>query len=175
MSETRLTQTELDSLIVDQSILVARIDMTRKGGVERFDREVKVLKALKQLKDLTSSKTHEDMWVQQREFMDLIVAERNFPQHPVDVTSKAGQQLIEKISFDVMKELFEAIQHLKNSKQHRITQITEFNRDDFKEEIVDALHYFIEVCILAGLTRQEVEDAYFEKGERNFERIRNGY
>ena len=60
----------------------------------------------------------EKMWNQQEEFMKLLVKSRGFPQFPVDVTTKESQQFIDGIIHHTMKELFEAGQHLKNSKAH---------------------------------------------------------
>lgn len=115
------------------------------------------------------------MWQQQVDFMRLLQRERNFPEFPVDITSKQGQQLLEGISFHMMKELFEAGQHLKNAKSHRITEIKDVDRNAFKEELVDVLHLFIELAVAAGIEREELVTAYLEKGEINFARIKQGY
>lgn len=116
-----------------------------------------------------------EMWSQQKDFMYLLCEERSFPKFPTDITSKAGQQFLEGISFHLMKELFEAGLHLKNSKSHRATEIKEVDRDAYKEELVDVLHLFFEICIAAGINLEELYDAYMKKGIVNFERIRNGY
>ena len=41
----------------------------------------------------------------------------------------------------------EALQHLKNWKPHRDTQMNEFNREAFLEEMVDAFNYFLSVLV----------------------------
>ena len=117
----------------------------------------------------------QEMWEQQESFMKLLQQARNFPEFPTDITSKKGQQFLEGISFHLMKELFEAGQHLKNSKSHRATEIKEVDREAYKEELVDVLHLFFEICIAAGISREELFAAYIQKGEVNFDRIRNGY
>ena len=115
------------------------------------------------------------MWEQQEAFMRLLQKERGFPDFPTDITSKKGQQFLDGISHHVMKELFEAGQHLKNSKSHRATEIKEIDRAAFREELVDALHLYIELCIAAGITKEELVDAYLVKGIVNEDRIKNGY
>ena len=74
-----------------------------------------------------------------------------------------------------MDELHEAIQHLKNSKQHRMTEITEFDREKYVEELADHFHFFIELCIVSSVSAQELCDAYLRKGEVNVNRINAGY
>jgi hypothetical protein len=103
------------------------------------------------------------MWDQQHEFMKLLKEKRNFPEFPVDVTSKQGQKLLDDITFHIMKELFESNQHLKNSKSHRITNVPDFDRSAYIEELVDAFHLQLEICIAAGITREEFFEAYMKK------------
>jgi NTP pyrophosphatase (non-canonical NTP hydrolase) len=117
----------------------------------------------------------EQMWTQQEAFVKLLQEKRNFPKHPVDVSTKQGQQLLESIAFNTMKEMFEAIQLLKNSKHHRSTEISDFDIESFKEELSDVLHYFVEVAILAGISSNELFESYMKKGKLNEERINSGY
>lgn len=115
------------------------------------------------------------MWDQQFQFMNLLKEKRNFPSFPVDLQEKSGQKVIKSIAQDCMHELFEAIHLLKNSKNHRLTNVQEFDRDSFLEELVDALHYFIEICIISGISLNELCDAFLKKGDINTERINKGY
>jgi len=116
-----------------------------------------------------------EMWDQQTSFMLLLQKHRNFPSFPVDPTTKSGQKLLKNITHECMHELFEANQALKNSKDHRATEVDEFNRDHYVEELVDALHYFFEIAILSGVSLDELHDAYLKKGNVNIDRIKNGY
>lgn len=116
-----------------------------------------------------------DMWDQQEKFMNLLVEKRNFFRFPVDLTSKSGQQQLKEIRNHMMEELFEAGQHLKNSKQHRATEIKTFNRDEYLEELSDALHLYFELLIASGITLEEIYDAYMKKGRINTQRINDGY
>lgn len=116
-----------------------------------------------------------DMWEQQLSFMRLLQEKRGFPEFPVDTSSKPGQQFIDGIAFHLMKEVFEAIQHLKNAKQHRATEITDFDHNAYLEELVDVQHLFYEICIASGIGLDDFYDAYMAKGRTNVERIAGGY
>jgi hypothetical protein len=115
------------------------------------------------------------MWDQQFAFMKLLQEKRGFPDFPVDITSKSGQKFLKNITHECMGELFEANQELKNSKNHRATDISHIDRDAYVEELVDSLHFFFEIVIASGVTLDELYDFYMKKGEINFSRIENGY
>ncbi len=115
------------------------------------------------------------MWEQQERFMRLLQVHRTFPEFPVDVTSKLGQKFLKGITHECMHELFEANLLLKNSKDHRVTEVSEFNREDYVEELVDALHYFFEIAICSGVSMEELYEAYMKKGKTNIDRIESGY
>lgn len=117
----------------------------------------------------------ESMWDQQKSFMKLLKEKRNFPDFPVDLSSKSGQKFIKGLMHECMDELHESLQHLKNSKDHRATEITSFDRAEFVEELCDSLHYFIEIAIAAGVSPEELFESYMKKGEINRQRILKGY
>ncbi len=116
-----------------------------------------------------------DMWNQQHDFMILLQEKRNFPSFPVDITSKAGQKLLKDIAHHMMDELFEAGQHLKNAKSHRLTEVPHVDRKAYVEELVDVLHLYFEKVQASGITLDELYEAYMEKGRVNVSRINNGY
>lgn len=115
-----------------------------------------------------------EMFAQQESFMRLLQETRGFPDFPVDLASKAGQKLLKNISYECADELHEARQHLKN-KDHRATLINQIDRQEYVEELVDALHYFFEIVLASGISEDELFEAYIEKGRINEERIKNGY
>jgi hypothetical protein len=115
------------------------------------------------------------MYGQQAEFMKLLREKRGFPAFPLDLSEKSSQKFIKSIAFDAMGELFEAVQELKNSKGHRATEIDEFDREAYVEELVDTQHFLFEILLLSGVSLEEFFAAYMKKGDINEERIRNGY
>lgn len=116
-----------------------------------------------------------EMFRDQEEFMVLLKEHRGFPDFPVDITSKDGQQVLREASHGGIEEWHEALKHLKNWKKHRATEVKEIDRSEFLEEMCDALHYFIEVCVLAGVSSSELFEAYMAKGKTNKRRIQEGY
>ena len=64
----------------------------------------------------------------------------SYPAFPLDMTKKESQQVCRDLALRGVEEMFEALQHLKNWKPHRSTDIVdEIDRDEFLEEVVDAL------------------------------------
>jgi hypothetical protein len=117
----------------------------------------------------------QNMWEQQHSFMKLLQEKRGFPDFPVDIKTKPGQKFLKGITHECMGELFEANQELKNSKNHRATEISEIDRDAYIEELIDSLHFFFEILIASGISLDEMYEAYMKKGEKNVDRIINGY
>lgn len=97
------------------------------------------------------------------------------PSWPVDLGSKESQQHIRDMALRGVEEMFEALQHLKNWKPHRDTEVKEFDREEFLEEIVDAFNYFLSVLVLVGVSSEELFDAYEKKDKIIRERVKSGY
>lgn len=117
----------------------------------------------------------EEMWIQQQEFMNLLREKRGFVEFPVDTESKEGQKILKNITHECMHELFESNLILKNSKDHRATNVGGFDRESYVEELCDALHYFFEIAILSGVSIEELYSMYMKKGKINVDRIEKGY
>lgn len=115
------------------------------------------------------------MFSQQREFMNLLKEKRNFPEFPVDLSTKQGQKFVKSISHECMHELFESVQLLSDSKDHKNSLSGDFNKEKFLEELADVTHYLIEIFILTGISPEQIYEAYMKKGEINNNRIMNGY
>jgi len=94
---------------------------------------------------------------------------------PFDLSDKRSQQQLRNLAYECMGELFEANILLKNSKSHRATNIAEFDRDAYLEELTDVLHYFLGIVICSGISVDELFSKFMQKGETNFSRIRSGY
>lgn len=117
----------------------------------------------------------EKMWTQQEQFMKLLQQTRNFPNFPVDLKTKTGQKFLKNIIFECTEELFEGNQLLKNGKSHRVTDVKDFDRDAYVEELTDAMHYFLELVIASGISLEEFYAVFMKKGNINIERILSGY
>lgn len=89
---------------------------------------------------------------------------------PVDIHSKEGQARLKDFAWRVTEELGEAMNTLKNKPWKQTHMVTDVNH--YMEEISDAFHFFIELCVLSGLGPKELYDLYFRKSEVN--RFRQG-
>jgi len=100
----------------------------------------------------------------------------SYPEFPIDISKKASQQFCRDLALRGVEEMFEALQHLKNWKPHRITEIDdEFNKEEFLEEVVDALNYFYSMLIVIGFDEKDLHDAYLKKDKKIRDRLHNGY
>jgi hypothetical protein len=100
----------------------------------------------------------------------------SYPEFPVDITKKASQQVCRDLALKGVEEMFEALQHLKNWKPHRQTEINEdLDREEFLEEVVDALNYFFAMLIVTGFNEEELFKAYLKKDKKIRERLNEGY
>lgn len=114
-------------------------------------------------------------WNDQKEFMKLLQEKRNFPSWPVNIKTKQGQKTIKEVIQDSQTELFEALQHLKNTKSHRLTENTEVDLDAYTEECVDAIKYIFEAMLLAGVTFEQYVEIFDNKTIKNTKRINGNY
>lgn len=98
-----------------------------------------------------------------------------YPEMPVDLTNKATQQHLRDLALRGVEEVFEAVQELKNAKSHRQTEIRDFDRAAFKEEMVDSFNYFLSLLIIMGVTPDELFEAYTNKDRIIHDRIKSKY
>jgi hypothetical protein len=100
----------------------------------------------------------------------------SYPEFPVDISEKSSQQVCRDLALKGVEEMFEALQHLKNWKPHRMTNIEqELDRDEFLEEVVDAFNYFFAMLIVTGFNEKELFDAYLKKDDKIRRRLLDGY
>ena len=92
---------------------------------------------------------------------------------PVEINSYLGQDQIRQRFFWAIVEIAEALDCLKN-KAWKQTMI-EVDVDHFREEVADALHFFVEGCILSGITASDLFSLYMRKSEVNLFRQRSKY
>jgi hypothetical protein len=118
-----------------------------------------------------------EMFSKRQEFMEALVSKipDYYPKWPLDPTKKENQLIVKDAIFRGVEEIFEALQHLKNSKPHRLTEVPDFNREQFLEEIVDSMNFFFTPLVLLGFTPEEFFEAYKKKHETIMKRLEEGY
>ena len=100
----------------------------------------------------------------------------SYPEFPMDMTKKESQQVCRDLALRGVEEMFEALQHLKNWKTHRQTDVGGgFDRDEFLEEMVDAYNYFFALMINLGVTEDEFFEAFLKKHDIIIDRLKTGY
>jgi hypothetical protein len=92
-----------------------------------------------------------------------------------NLSDKKSQQVCRDLALRGVEEMFEALQHLKNWKPHKLTEDTEFNKEEFLEEIVDAFNYFMALLIVVDVDEEKLFDAYLKKDQKIRKRLDEGY
>ena len=92
-----------------------------------------------------------------------------------DLSNKKSQQVCRDLALRGVEEMFEALQHLKNWKPHKLTEEKEFNKEEFLEEIVDAFNYFMALLIVVDVDEEKLFKAYLKKDQKIRKRLDEGY
>jgi len=121
----------------------------------------------------------EQMFLKRLEFINEMKStiSGSYPDFPLDMSEKASQQVCRDLALKGVEEMFEALQHLKNWKPHRQTDLSQekIDKDAFLEEIVDAFNYFFAMLIVTGFDQNELYTAFLKKHEIIIDRLKNGY
>ena len=92
-----------------------------------------------------------------------------------DLSNKKSQQVCRDLALRGVEEMFEALQHLKNWKPHKLTEDKAFNKEEFLEEIVDAFNYFMALLIVVDVDEDKLFEAYLKKDQKIRKRLDEGY
>lgn len=114
-----------------------------------------------------------------KSFIDRMQKER-LGSYPIPVplknlSDKKSQQVCRDLALRGVEEMFEALQHLKNWKPHKLTEEKEFNKEEFLEEIVDAFNYFMALLIVVDVDQEKLFEAYLKKDRKIRKRLDEGY
>jgi dimeric dUTPase (all-alpha-NTP-PPase superfamily) len=72
----------------------------------------------------------------------------------------------------LIRELAEAMQELKLKPWKKSGELTV--TENFVEEMADSFHFFVEMCITAGMSAEDLHRAYFRAHRKNVDRIEGG-
>lgn len=97
------------------------------------------------------------------------------PTKTLDLGKKKDQQICRDVALKGVEEMFEALQHLKNWKPHRVTEVSGFDREKFLEEMVDAFNYFFSLLIMTGFDSDDLFREYLRKDGVIHKRLIDGY
>jgi len=118
-----------------------------------------------------------EMFNLRKTFIEIMKETRpgSYPSLPLDLTTKESQQVCRDLALRGVEEMFEALQHLKNWKPHKLTENKDFEREEFLEEIVDALNYFFSLLIVVDCDHDQLFEAYKRKDRIIRKRLQSGY
>lgn len=140
--------------------------------------ENKINQKLSEKLSMESQDRLTQMFAKRETFMHLL--RQKFPnaypvEWPVDLSNKDAQSNVRDIALKGVEEMFEALQHLKNWKSHRETDMPEVNKDEFLEEVVDSFNYFFSLLILAGFDENDFFEMFEKKDKIIRDRLSNKY
>lgn len=90
-----------------------------------------------------------------------------------DLDNRQVQARIHELYGYMVRELSEAMQELK-LKPWKQTEIAT-DKTAFVNEIGDTFHFFVELCITAGMTAEDLHRAYFRMHQKNNSRLAGTY
>lgn len=96
----------------------------------------------------------------------------SFGINPADMDPEARSQYIKDMVLAATDELHEALAEV-GWKPWATSR--HLNKDAFIGELVDVLHFLVNLWLAAGATPQQVRDRYIEKSIRNARRQSDGY
>lgn len=96
-----------------------------------------------------------------------------YPENRIVIDNCEDQEFIKRLAYRCIAEIFEAMECLRNKawKQSEVVTDTEH----LKEEIADALHFFIELCTHLDMSAEDLYKYYFKKNHVNQWRIGSNY
>ena len=124
--------------------------------------------------DIEKTDMLESIFYRQKVLMQKLIDLDKLPEYPVDITSKYGQRQIKELTFAMIEEMTEGTYILKN-RPHRLTDQQDVDFDHFREELGDALAYFIEICVFANISPKDLFEEYCRKNAIVQKRITDGY
>lgn len=100
----------------------------------------------------------EQIFALQKSFQDKLKQERHLQDIPME-------QWLQKQTLAMVSELAELLEEV-NFKWWKNPH--ELNQTHIQEELSDILHFFISMCIEAGMTADDLFDVYVGKNKENF-------
>ncbi len=89
-----------------------------------------------------------------------------------DLNNRQVQDRLHELFGFTVRELGEAMQELKMKPWKKEEKPTD--HEAFVNEMGDVLHFFVEMCITAGMTAEDLHRAYFRMHQKNNQRIDGG-
>jgi dimeric dUTPase (all-alpha-NTP-PPase superfamily) len=85
----------------------------------------------------------------------------------------SDEKKIEALTMAIIQEACE-LQNLTNWKWWKQTK-KEFDVAKAKEELIDIMHFVLDIALVLGMTAEDIYREYIKKNQINLERLKNGY
>lgn len=95
------------------------------------------------------------------------------PNWPIDINNRHDAQFFKDGVYRMLEELSEATNCMRN-RPHTVTEYVT-DEEHFIEEMADALHYFLRLWVMLGLSADDIVRVYFKKSEVNKFRRETAY
>ena len=95
------------------------------------------------------------------------------PEGVLDLHDGKHQQRLKDFAWRITEEIGEAMNTLKNKPWKQTHMITD--EVHYREELVDAVHFMVELLIHSGFTAESLAAMYMDKNDVNQFRIRSQY
>jgi dimeric dUTPase (all-alpha-NTP-PPase superfamily) len=89
------------------------------------------------------------------------------------IDEPSDQNFIKSMAFRCITEIIEATECMRNKPWKQTHVVTDV--EHMKEEIADALHFFVELCLLLGMSAEDLYTYYMKKNKVNDWRIDSKY
>lgn len=95
------------------------------------------------------------------------------PEWPIDVNNRHDAQFFKDGVYRCIEELSEATNCMRNRPHTQTEYVTD--EEHFIEEMADALHYFLRLFVMLGLSPEDIVKVYFKKSSVNQFRRESNY
>lgn len=115
-------------------------------------------------------------WALMDKYYDIEMGQPSFPvptQDYGEIDFATVQARLHELFGFAVRELSEAMQELRWKPWKQ--KWTHTSKEKFIEEMGDALHFYVEMCITAGISAEDLFNAYFRAWSKNRDRQANGY
>ena len=81
----------------------------------------------------------------------------------------------ETITINAIALIDEVMETLRETPWKPWKKQQQLNNERMREELVDALHFFINLCLTAGMSADDLYEGYMRKNRVNYKRQKEGY
>lgn len=117
-------------------------------------------------------KTLQDMFANQDYLQTVVYGDGVSPREYLDRDPEFALAFYKDMHIALVDELHEALAEIGwkpwASSRH-------FNHDAVKGELVDAFHFFMNLCLVSGVSAQDLINGYIDKSAKNIKRQEDGY